>query len=314
VARKPSLFRQAALDYFQQGPQREGHVLHISPVWARRAYQLLVVMIGVGVFFCGVGTFYEYASGPALVRMEGRTDLTVPINGIVAAVETLPGQRVEAGQVLVSFVADEERQALGRIRHEFELQLVRYMRDPSDTAAREALTSLRAERELAESRLKARTLTAPFSGVMGDVRIQPGQYLQAGTRALSLFREDARVFLLAFLPGYSRPFLRPGMSLRVELEGFRYDYQELTVESVGEQIIGPTELRRFLGAELADAVRVEGPIVLVRAKVSGQGFQSQGRAFSYFDGMPARAEARLKAESILLVLFPELKGLLPHEG
>jgi membrane fusion protein (multidrug efflux system) len=162
--------------------------------------------------------------------------------------------------------------------------------------------------------MAARTLKAPTAGSVGDLRIQPGQFLQAGTRVLSLSTGDTRVFLQAFLPGNYRPFLQPGMPLRVELDGFRYDYRELIIESVGEQIIGPNELRRYLGADLADSVTLEGSIVLVKARIPSTTFLNEGRVFNYFDGMPARAEARVRAEPILLVLFPGLKGLLPHGG
>lgn len=314
VEGKPSIFRKEALAYHQRGFQQEGDLLRISPLWAHWAYWLLVSVVAVGVFYCLVGSLYEYASGPAVVRIEGRTALTVPEAGIVASVEVHPGEHVEAGQTLVTLMSEQERGALERIHQEFELHLVRFLRNPADEAARQSLTGLRAERELAETRLEARTLKAPFSGVVGDLRILPGQYLPAGTRVLSLSEGHERISLLAFLPGYYRPFLRPGMPLRMELDGFHYDYQEVRIESVGDQIIGPNELRRYLGADMSDAVKVEGSIILVRARLPSSSFVSEGQEFNYFDGMPARAEARVRAEPILTVLLPGLKGLFSHGG
>ena len=35
-------------------------------------------------------------------------------------------------------------------------------------------------------------------------------------------------------------------------------YQELHIEAVGEQIVGPTEVRRLLGPEIADAIPLQG--------------------------------------------------------
>ncbi|MGZ3460180.1 MAG: efflux RND transporter periplasmic adaptor subunit, partial [Archangium sp.] len=61
----------------------------------------------------------------------------------------------------MSFLSQEETATLERIQREFELQLVRVLQDPTDEAARQALTSLRAERELAVARQRARTLRAP---------------------------------------------------------------------------------------------------------------------------------------------------------
>lgn len=316
VARKPAAqmpYRKEAMEYSRKAGREQGDVLHLSPAWTRWTYWLLVSLLMAGLLYCFFGRVYEYAAGPALIRVEGRSDLTLHAPGVVATVEVVPGQRVEAGQTLVTFAAEEESSNLERLERELELQLIRFMRDPSDTAARQALTTLNAERERAEARLTARTLKAPRAGLVGDVRIQPGQFLAAGTRVLSLVTDDAPVTLLALLPGHYRPFLRPGMPLRVELDGFRYDYHELTIESVGEQIIGPGEVQRFLGPDLADAVPVTGPVVLVKARMPSQTFLNEGQVLSYFDGMPSRAEARVRSERILLMLFPALKGLSPHE-
>ncbi|RKH42937.1 HlyD family efflux transporter periplasmic adaptor subunit [Corallococcus sp. AB050B] len=312
---KPSRspFRKAALEYSRTAGREQGDVLQLSPAWSRWTYHVLVWLLLSGVVYCLVGRVNTYASGPGLIRVEGRTDLTLPIASVVATVQVVPGQRVEAGQELVTFRAEDEASTLERLEREFELQLIRFMRDPSDEAARQALTSLSAERDLAQARVEARTLRAPHTGLVGDVRIQPGQFLPAGTRALSLVAEDAPVTLLAVLPGYARPFLRPGMPLRVELDGFRYEYRELTIESVGDQVIGPTEVRRFLGPDLADAVAVEGPVVLVKASLPSHTFVNEGRVLSYFDGMPSRVEARVRSERILVVLLPALKGLFHHE-
>jgi membrane fusion protein (multidrug efflux system) len=308
-----SIFRREALEHHRLARQ-EGDVLRISPAWSRPAYWLLVAVLGVALVFCAVGTVYGYAAGPALVRLEGRTELVVDTAGVVSSVEVRPGQRVEAGQVLVRFLSEEEGRALERLERELELQLVRWLKEPTDAAARQALSSVRAEQELARARLEARALRAPHAGVVGDVRLQPGQYLTPGASALTLVDDAAQVSLEAYLPGASRPFLQPGTPLRVELEGFEYEYRELVVESVGDEVIGPSEVRRHLGPELADAVPVAGPVVLVKARLPARSFQHQGRSFNYFDGMPAKAEARVRVQSILLLLVPGLKGLLPHDG
>ncbi|WP_375746427.1 HlyD family efflux transporter periplasmic adaptor subunit [Corallococcus interemptor] len=312
---RPSPYRKEALEYRQQAHvESGGDVLRISPVWTRWAYWVLLGALACALLFFCVGTLFEYAAGPALIRVEGKTDLTVAFSGVVLSVDVQPGQRVVTGQPLVRFASEQEQGTLARISREFELQLVRYLRDPSDEGARQALTGLRAERELAQARLEERTLRAPHAGVVGDLRLQPGQYISSGMRALSLWGDDATVAVLAFLPGQYRPLLVPGMDLRLELQGFAYEYRDLVIESVGDQIIGPGEARRYLGQELGDAIPLEGALVLVRARLPLRTFVREGRTFNYYDGMPARAEARVKSESILLTLVPGLKELLPHGG
>ena len=179
--------------------------------------------------------------------------------------------------MLVRFYDAEERAQLARVATEFQLQLVRVLRDPADQAASQALTSLRAQRELAEARLEERTLRAPADGTVSDVRIRPGQQLQPGDPILSLVAPDAPCVIVAMLPGHMRPQLKPGMSLRLELDGYRYAYRDVVVDAVGDEIIGPAELRRYLGPELADTIQVNGPTLLVRAHLPTSTFAANGR-------------------------------------
>jgi membrane fusion protein (multidrug efflux system) len=306
------IFREEALRH-HEGSKDEGDVLRISPAWTRWTYWLLLALLAAGLLYSVLGRLPEYASGPAVVEVEGRSDLSVDTPGLVASVEVEPGQRVEAGQPLVSFLSRDETASLERIQREFELQLVRVLREPTDEAARQTLTSLRAERELAQARQQGRTLRAPHSGVVGALRVRPGQYITPGESVVTLTGDDVQVTLLALLPGGYRPLLEPGRKVRVELNGFVHEYQEVTIESVGDQIIGPNEARRFLGADVADALTLSGPMVMVRARVDSPTFTSQGRTFNYFDGMHARADARVRSERILVTLIPGLKGALGHE-
>ena len=221
-----------------------------------------------------------------------------------------PGQRVAGGPGLVTLPLREETVSLERIQREFELQLIRVLRDPADEAARQTLTSLRAERELAEARQQARILRAPHEGVVTDLRIRPGQYVTPGESVVSVVGDTVEVSLVALLPGGQRPLLEPGKPLRVELDGFHHEYHGFVIDSVGDQIVGPAEVRRFLGPDIGDAVQLTGPMVLVRARLPSSTFTSKGRTFNYFDGMLARADARVRKERILVALVPGLKGAL----
>jgi membrane fusion protein (multidrug efflux system) len=312
ATQRTRIFREEALRH-HEGAQEDGDLLRISPKWTRWTYWVLIALVVCAALYSVLGTIPEYASGPAMVKVEGRSDLTPQVPGIVASVEVKPGQRVEAGQPLVSFLSQDETASLERIEREFELQLVRVLQDPTDEAARQALTSLRAERELAEARQQARTLRAPHAGVVGTLRVRQGQYVNPGENVVSVVGDDVHVTLVALLPGGYRPRLEPGKPLRVELNGFTHEYQTFTIESVGDQIIGPTEVRRYLGADTGDAVKLEGPMVLVRARIDAPTFTIKGKTYNYFDGMLAQADARVRKERILVTLIPGLKGALGHE-
>ncbi|MBI4511351.1 MAG: HlyD family efflux transporter periplasmic adaptor subunit [Deltaproteobacteria bacterium] len=302
------LFREEALKNYSE-PKQEGDLLRISPRWLRWGYWLLVAVFLTGVLYTSIGTVNEYASGPAIVRVNGRTEVTATSSGVVAAVEAHPGQRVKVGELLVRFYEEQEASQLEYTKRQFELQLAKVLRDPSDQGARAALTALRAERELAEARLEERSVRAPHAGIVSDVRIRPGQHLAPGEPILSLVSDDAKYSVVAMLPGHYRPLLKPGMGLRLELLGYRYSYRELTIDSIGEEVVGPAEVRRFLGQEVGDTVPVPGPVVLVKAKLPTKTFKINGQTVNYFDGMHATAEARIKGESVLVTLIPALKAL-----
>ncbi|HYI03177.1 MAG TPA: RND transporter, partial [Hyalangium sp.] len=106
-----------------------------------------------------------------------------------------------------------------------------------------------------------------------------------------------------------RPMLKPGQVFRLELEGFPYVYQELTVSQVSDELVGPAEVRRYLGPGLGDAVALEGPVVVVEARLPGETFQSDSRTYSYYTGMPGTARVKVRARNGWVTLLPILDYL-----
>jgi membrane fusion protein (multidrug efflux system) len=304
------IFRKEALDH-HAAAEEGGSILRLSPAWTRWVFWLLLAVVG---FYGALGIFgwmSEYASGPAVVRAEARVEVTALSAGRVTSVEVHPGQRVKEGQILVHFFAGVEQASLERFNQEFELHLLRRMRDLSDEGASQALTTLRAEKELAEFQLEQRVVRAPLTGVVSDVRIRRGQHLTEGEVVVSLVQENSPLEIIAMLPGGSRPLLSKGGTLRLELQGFPYQYQELTIDEVGDELVGPGEVRRYLGPELAESVTVDGAVVLVRAHAPSRYFEADGKRLAYFDGMLGTAHARVKSERIITTIVPGLKALFP---
>jgi multidrug resistance efflux pump len=301
-----SIFREEALRS-NAANQMDADVLRISPAWSRWAYWLLVAAFTCGILYGFLGSIYEYASAPAVVWISGRTEVTATVDGTVSSIEVRPGQKVEAGALLVRFHAAREIADLERLQREFDLQLIKTLRDPSDAGARETLTSLRTQKDLAVARVEQLSVRAPQAGVIGDVRIRPGQLLSTGEIVLTLVGADTRVSIVAMVPAHYRPQLRPGMSMRFEVTGYRYAYLETNVESVGAQIIGPNEVQKYLGQEIADTVKVTGPVVLVEARPPSPTFQVDDQTFDFYHGMNGIAETRIRSESLLVSLAPSLR-------
>jgi membrane fusion protein (multidrug efflux system) len=297
------IFREEALEQLAQG-QLRGDVLRLQPDWVQRAYWIVVAAVLAGVSFAAAALVHEVASGPAVVRLDGRVDLTATTSGTVNSIEVRAGERVAAGQLLVRFYGAEELHTLQRIDSELEVQLTKALADSTDQSARAELARLRAEKGLAEARLDERSLRAPRGGTVREIRIRPGQLLQAGDLALTLLDDETPPSLVVVLPGHFRPQLRPGLSLRFAPDGFRFAYQELTIDSVSDEVLGPAEVKRYLGPELDDAIPIQGPSVIVTARLPDQGFVSGGKTYRYQHGLPGSASARVRTRSLLAALLP----------
>src|SRR5262249_1794166 len=120
---------------------------------------------------------------------------------------------------------------------------------------------------------------------------------------------EARAQVAVLLPGQYRPLLARGLPLRLELQGYPYSYQRLAVRTVGDEVVGPEEARRYLGRGIADAAPIEGPVVLAFADLPSPTSAADGRRYRFHDGMWGRAEVRVRSERILEAMVPGFKAL-----
>lgn len=305
---QPTIFREEALEHHLRGSRAHGDLLRVSPRWTNWTYWLLVAVFLAGSVYLVFGRLNEYASGVAVIRDEGRTNVTALTGGMIAYIAVQPGQRVEANQLLLRFNDAQERIELERLNRELNLQQINRLKNPNDPIAQQQLAAIRAQIEGAEKWLKGRTVLAPCAGVVRDIRTRPNQLVAPGESLLTLAGDDD-LSVIAILPGHYRPLLKQGDPLRLELDGFRYAYQSLTIDSVGNEVVGPNEVRRFLGQEVADSLMLQGSSVIVQAHLPSGDFKASGRWRQYHDGMHGTAEARVRSQSILVALVPGLKAV-----
>lgn len=307
-AQRERLFRSESLRA-HAAPGQRGDVVRVSPGWIRWAYWLLVVLTLASLAYVSVGEVDQYSTGPAIVRIHERTELAAQSSGPLLAVHVAAGQHVDAGTVLARLDDTALQADLRRVRRELDTQLRKRMLDPADAAATQAQLSLQGQERGVLDRIELHQIRAPHPGTVSDLRIRPGQHIEVGDIVMSLVHDDERRRVVALLPGGDRPQLRPGMSLRLELRGYRYAYQRLVIEEVSNEIIGPTEAQRFLGPQLGDSVVLPGPVVVVRAVLPSETFVADDSTYHYHDGMLAMAEVRVRTESILELFIPALKRL-----
>jgi multidrug efflux pump subunit AcrA (membrane-fusion protein) len=297
------LFRKAALEH-HAASDIPGELVRLLPGWNGPAYWLMFGALAVGLTFALFARLDEYVSGPVVVRATARLDLNAPTSTIVQSVRVQPGDVVAAGDVLLTFRERDEKDDLARIGRELELQLVKVLRDPQDLGARDSVARLRADQQRARDRLEDRSLTAPESGVVAEVRAREGQHLAAGDRLLSLLREGGRFTVLALLPGQAGPLLTPGQQMRLRFDRLQRKYETATVTTVGNEVMGPTEARRLIGPDLGDAFDLHGPVVAVRAELTRQELGGGERRLAYMVGLEGEALVAIRTRSLLAALVP----------
>jgi multidrug resistance efflux pump len=302
-----ALFRREALE--AQAMPRWGDVVRVSPGWLPWAYWILVLLLAGSTAYMVLAEVATYSSGVAIVRSTARTPITARTAGNVSAVEVAPGDRAIKGAVIARLDDTDQRDAAARLEREFQTQLRNHMLDPSDSAADGQLRNVRNQLDAARQALEERLIRATADGVVGDVRVRSGQHVEPGDLVASVVDNAQGLEVIALLPGEDRPQLAPGMTLRLELTGYRYAYQAVPIASVSQDVIAPNEARRVLGAEVAESIKLAGPVVLVRARLPSPEFVSDGETYRYHDGMLGSAEVRVRSEPIMYLLVPGLRRL-----
>jgi multidrug efflux pump subunit AcrA (membrane-fusion protein) len=306
------LFRTDAVAHYENGEQ-QGDVLRYEKKWVRLSYAIAIGAAVVGFLFLSLFSVDEYATGPAVVRLDGRRMLASTGGGSIDAVDVKPGQPVEAGAILVRLYNVDEMTELDRATKEFNANLARVLRDPNDREAKANMPSYRSRKEQAQSLVDQRLIRAPMAGYVTDVRVRVGQHVTPGELLLAVApKENSQVSLDAMVSADYRPMLAKGAKMRFELDGFHYEYADLEVEEVSTEAIGTAEVMRYLGHERADSVNLDpGAKVRVSAKLPAATFTSEGQPYGYFDGLTGNASIRVRREPLLVMLLPALRAVLP---
>jgi multidrug resistance efflux pump len=303
------LFRPQAVDFHRRGGLR-GDVLHLTPGILHAVQWLVFALAALGLSFVCTAEVRKYASGPAIVMLDQRHEVSANRAGVVDEIHAKVGQHVSAGQLLVRLGAPSEVAELNAAIRELDDQLVLLLRNPGDPSARQELLDLRSRRALAETALERSMLRAPSTGEVVDLRVRVGQLVEAGTPLLAIQNEPHGAEIVALLPGPDRPRLKPGMAVSLRVDGFERTRLEVRVDRVDEQVLGPAEAMRAVGSELTGSFEVQGPIVLVHARLPAAELRAQGVAYRLHHGMLARAEIAVDREPLLYAWLPGLREAL----
>lgn len=306
-----NLFRPDAIRKRYQADPEFGALLQGPPHWTRYGFRALSAGLAVLLAVAAFGSIGQYASGPALLVDDTHIELRSEIAGVVAWPLVSTGVAIAEGTALIQFDDAEERNELEAAEREFGRWLRRRLQRPDDESIRPSLIAARDRLFRAQAARDRKILRAPRAGEVGAMHVVTGQSVQLGQTVVTLRIDSADAGastrrILALIPAASRPQLREGASMRIELDGYDYAYVESTVESISADVIGPEQMRTRLGERFADAFTLTGPLVLVEGSVAIETLRTGKGEIPLMDGMPGSADVELERTRLWRLLFPWL--------
>lgn len=161
------------------------------------------------------------------IEPERRLDLRAEISGQVVDIPVRKGARVERGQVLLRLAEDDRPVRIAQARanlvqRRLELEgarqlFERKMRSESQLRLAEASeTAARAALKAAELDLVRTRIHAPFDGVLEDVYVELGSFLDRADPIMELV-DDTRLKVVGYVPQQSAPTITPDQPVSVRL-------------------------------------------------------------------------------------------------
>ncbi len=157
-------------------------------------------------------------------------DVTSEIDGMVRTVRFRPGEEVGEGQVLVELNTDADIAQLEALEAAADLSNTTYERDKkqleiesvSQATVDADAADLRTKRaQVAEQRaiVEKKTIKAPFAGKLGISTVNPGQYVKAGDKLVTLQSLDS-LLVDFYVPQQQLSQVAIGQGINVTTDSF----------------------------------------------------------------------------------------------
>ncbi len=306
-----SLYRDEALHRLAATTDELGVFFERLPGYLHHSHLLAAfVLVACGLLLC-FARVTEYANGPAFIVAAAHDDVASTRAGVVESVPVVPGERVEAGQVVAKLSAEVELAELARAQDELERAVLARLRTPTDRALELTVAEARVGLTRAKAGVESVSLRASTAGRIGDIRVEPGRAIEPGQVVLTITddRSDA-VRVRALVSGRHRPAIEIGQRLRFELDGFASAVQESTVVAVTDEVLGVQEIQRVVGPHIADVLDLQGPVVMVEARLDSREIEAEGRSWTLHDGMLGEAAIPVRRKPLAYLLLPALEEVL----
>jgi membrane fusion protein (multidrug efflux system) len=185
-------------------------------------------------------------SAVGTLRAVRGVDVTTEVAGLVRSIEFKSGQEVKAGQVLVQLNADSDIAQLHALEAAADLANTVYERDKAQLAA-EVISKAQVDTDAADLKTKRaqvaqqaalvekKTIRAPFAGKLGITTVNPGQYLNAGDKIVTLQTIDP-IYVDFNLPQQQLPQVSLGQKVTLTTDAYKDASFEGKVSAINPRV------------------------------------------------------------------------------
>jgi len=185
-------------------------------------------------------------SAVGTLRAVRGVDVTSEVAGLVRSIEFKSGDEVKTGQVLAQLNADSDIAQLHSLEAAADLAATVYERDKAqldadviskaqvDTDAGD-LKSKRAQVAQQAALVAKKTIRAPFAGKLGISTVNPGQYLNAGDKLVTLQTIDP-IYIDFNLPQAQLPLVAIGQKVTLAADAYKGTTFEGKVNAINPKV------------------------------------------------------------------------------
>ncbi|MGD9264775.1 MAG: efflux RND transporter periplasmic adaptor subunit [Lysobacterales bacterium] len=173
-------------------------------------------------------------------------DVKNEVEGVIERIHVASGQRVEAGDLLVSINDDVEQADLAALQAQVKLAQANFGRARSlwekgtgsereYDDAQSALQVAQANVEQVRARIAKKNVRAPFGGVLGIRNVNTGQYVSPGTKLFSL-QDHGLLYADFSVPENNFPRISPGLEVQFRVSAYPDRVFTGTVEAMEAKV------------------------------------------------------------------------------
>ena len=305
AADKKSLYRPEALQHHRKKGS-EGVVTELSPKWIRRAYPLLIAAIVIAFVFGIVIRVPTYSSGFGIIHYPG-TPVVSNEQGTIMELSVGAGDMVTKGQIVAKLNSEKQDADYAQVKSDADAAQQQYLFDDQDEQARKSVKSATTALMHAKSSVDQRYIRSIADGRVSDIHTHVGDAVGAGNTLMSIIKPGTMPEVYAYLPASDRPRIKMDMELQVGIDGFNKKRPKLRLESISNDAVGVSEIRREVGQQLADTLKLPNDgssYIVVKAKFETDKFFVGKKEFSLHEGMSTKAEIMIESKPFFSSIFP----------